>query len=93
MVSVLSVEHRERIRLLSLPHSGIHSQLLGVCSIRESCLNVGQVPPVCTRGHRDVPHAGCHQRVHLLADVVIEDRLELVASNLHKWEERERRMS
>ena len=30
-----------------------------------------------------MPHASCHKRVHLLADVVIEDRLELLASNLH----------
>ena len=40
-----------------------------------------------------MPHASCHKRVHLLADVVIEDRLELLASNLHMCgcvQERER---
>jgi len=30
----------------------------------------------------DVPHTGCHQRVHLLINVVIKDWLELLTSYL-----------
>ena len=59
-----------------------NSQLLSKRPIREVDLNVGQVPPVGTRSERNVTHSGCHQWIHLLANVVIENWLVLAASQL-----------
>ena len=58
------------------------SQDLGPGSVGESHLNVGEVPPVRARQNRNVPHACRHQRIHLLADVVGENWLQLFPSNL-----------
>ena len=60
------------------------SQLLGHSSVGESDHHVGQVPPVCAGGNWDVAHAGSHQRVHVLAHVVVEDGLQHLASDLHE---------
>ena len=59
-----------------------NSQFLGPRSVRESDLDVGEVAPVGTGQDRDVPHSRCHQRVHLLADVVREYRLQLPPPHL-----------
>lgn len=58
-----------------------NSQLLCPGSIRKSYFNVGQVPPISTRGNRYVPHPCSNQGVHFLAYVITENGLKLFSSN------------
>jgi hypothetical protein len=59
-----------------------HSQFLSLGAIGEPSHRVGEVPPIraCCQG--DVTHACCHQGAHLLADVVTQQGLQLLAPDL-----------
>jgi len=60
----------------------INVQLLALVAVRESNSDVGKVAPVRAWSRRNVLHPSMNQRTHLLADVVSEDRLILLPSDL-----------
>ena len=57
-------------------------QFLGLVAIRQTDLDVWKVTPVGPRSQRNVLHPRVNQRTHLLADVVSQDRLILIPSDL-----------